>query len=73
MLLLLYVLNFFQDEVENAKIFEREGYRFCLCLFLFFVAIMKLLEIFVPREKPLYQDEFSYCRMYLVQTIKQSK
>lgn len=42
-------------------------------VFFFFVAIMKLLEIFVPREKPLYQDEFSYCRMYLVQTIKQSK
>lgn len=28
--------------------------------FCFSVVIMKLLEIFVPRGMPLYQDEFSY-------------
>lgn len=31
-------------------------------IFFFFVAIKKLLDIFVPRGRPLYQDEFSYCK-----------
>ena len=60
-LLLLYILVFFRKRLTMQKCLG-EGTTDCVWFIIFFfIAIMKLLENFVSRGKPLYQDEFSYC------------
>lgn len=60
LLLLLYVLIFFRTSLRMQKCLGELTTDFVWFIFLAFIVIMKLLQIFVPRGRPLYQDEFSY-------------